>query len=982
MEALILIPIIVVIMILYSFLATISLNNKNSELREMLRKLEMRLQKLESQSTETTMVRQEHAEPAGPPSIPYHIPEIADVREVQAVETVKKIPPARPKPAIQSAYWTGLEKQFIDNWIGIIGSIAMVMGVAFISIYAALKMAPFNRFLLLTGFSVVLFTIYAVLRSQSKWLKLGVWLRSSGCAVFLFACLGSGGIPGLKWITAPLYALMLLLVGVGLNLIVGTWSGSQFFASFHAIISLAALTVAPQSTLTLGIAAGICVLQVLRTYRDRWEYHLLVTVTAFLAYQLYWFFVLDLFSQSPMPPDLRWTGIIATAVIGITTMCVHYREVYGAKTFERLPFLVHLLNWIFMGIGFLLYSTGSKWNTLVLMAASLAAFFLARRAKKLAIRWLFVTDTLIAEAIALLAISTLQRWQFNWLPMATVLILEVIVFLWLMLREEETIIRWTGIVLYHVAGILIIVAAWGLGQTRVLGELPVETLVLAVALAIYTAFSFYLTGQKTESFDSLQIYGFGAVLQDFSLSGFLSGILGLMLFGLVFDFLWFPYVATVVLLLFLELRHRYPLKGFSAGTHLLVVGTYVLSWYYLREFLAHDVEKVAIYGAPFLLVALYGAHTSFCQWQEKYRKHMWIYLFSIHLVVYSFTLLNILSPLAPGTFWLLLAPLYLELALFYSRKLGAEVQKKGEVPRYLMQWGYLFMGLFLFRHWTVHIYSSIYYLGGVHVRLLQELLALAVFIYWALAKKPATEKEYCSWTILHPLMWELSITFAIMTVALEVPDTLYPLAWVVGAFLLLFLGTFVAEKLSRFRFYALVLYWAAAFHIAFISTMDQMPAITVMQQAWFRGLLALLLQLVFLVVFYTHAKLETVVFPEPLSFLRERVQVINRRQNVWIYYPYFMAAAFFLYWTFDHAVLTLLWVVETFVIFTLSLVLRENHFRYAAMIGLAACLVRLVFYDLARSGTITRALVFLGVGLIMILMNTLYTKYRGRFHNE
>ncbi|HLP62707.1 MAG TPA: hypothetical protein VK186_27965, partial [Candidatus Deferrimicrobium sp.] len=73
---------------------------------------------------------------------------------------------------------------------------------------------------------------------------------------------------------------------------------------------------------------------------------------------------------------------------------------------------------------------------------------------------------------------------------------------------------------------------------------------------------------------------------------------------------------------------------------------------------------------------------------------------------------------------------------------------------------------------------------------------------------------------------------------------------------------------------------------------------------------------------------------------------------------------------------------ETFVIFALSIVFRENHFRYVALAGLAGCLVRLIFVDLVRSGTFTRAMVFLGVGIIMILMNSLYNKYRERFRDE
>jgi uncharacterized membrane protein len=89
--------------------------------------------------------------------------------------------------------------------------------------------------------------------------------------------------------------------------------------------------------------------------------------------------------------------------------------------------------------------------------------------------------------------------------------------------------------------------------------------------------------------------------------------------------------------------------------------------------------------------------------------------------------------------------------------------------------------------------------------------------------------------------------------------------------------------------------------------------------------------------------------------------------------------ALFLYQTFDKSILTLLWVVECFLIFIAAVILKENHFRYLAMTGLALTLIRLVFYDLAKSDTFTRALVFIGVGILMLVMNSIYNRYKDRF---
>ena len=667
--------------------------------------------------------------------------------------------------------------------------------------------------------------------------------------MFLFACLGSGGIPGLKWIESPFYGLAFLLLGVALNLAVGSISGSQFFASFHSVISLAALAVAPQSQLTLGVAVGISLLQVFMSYRDRWEFHLLVTITAFLVYHFYWVYSLDLLALSPMPLDLRLTGIAATALIGITTACVHYRKIYGARDFDRLPFIVHLFNWLCMGAGFYVYSTGSKWNTVVLMTAALAAFFLSRRAKKLAIRWLFITDTLIAQALALLAVLTLKRWQLTGVPISAILLVEVMLFLAVMLLEEEAVLQRAGVFLYHGAGILLMIDLFIIGQARQLSTLPPDAGILAAAMALYMGFHLYLVRRKSESFDSFKVYGLGTISDNFSLGGIIAGLLGYALFNLVYDFLWAPYAAAALITVLLLLRRRLQLKGLEIGTVLMVIGVFLLGWGHLRSHLANLSLEAAIYGLPFLVIAAVGVHTSFSERLGRYRKFWWIYLFSFHLALYSYTVLNPLSPLAPGMAWLLLAPIYFESALFLYRRSGGTPREKGEPHRFLLQWGYMFIALFLVRHLVVHIQSNLY-IGGFKARLLMELLALAVFVYWAMVKKPGGDggdDGSKTWQSLHPLMWELAVVFGVMTVGLEVSDTWLPVAWVTGAFILLILGNMAKERISRFRFYSLLLYWAAAFHTAFISTMDQTPARLVLQQAWFGGLLALLLQLGFVV---------------------------------------------------------------------------------------------------------------------------------------
>jgi uncharacterized membrane protein len=119
-----------------------------------------------------------------------------------------------------------------------------------------------------------------------------------------------------------------------------------------------------------------------------------------------------------------------------------------------------------------------------------------------------------------------------------------------------------------------------------------------------------------------------------------------------------------------------------------------------------------------------------------------------------------------------------------------------------------------------------------------------------------------------------------------------------------------------------------------------------------------------------------------MNFLGSWVGAVKRRKTRWIFYPVIVCVAIFLYWSFDKSILTLLWVIECFFIFVLSILLREKQFRYVALAGVVLCVGRLIFYDLAQSGTLTRALVFLGVGVIMLMMNSVYNKYKHKFNDE
>jgi hypothetical protein len=146
------------------------------------------------------------------------------------------------------------------------------------------------------------------------------------------------------------------------------------------------------------------------------------------------------------------------------------------------------------------------------------------------------------------------------------------------------------------------------------------------------------------------------------------------------------------------------------------------------------------------------------------------------------------------------------------------------------------------------------------------------------------------------------------------------------------------------------------------------------------AVLAILCQVVYIVLFYRMFSPDKINLPFGKNTGR-LIQRIDKKRNLWIFYPLFISIAVFLCWSFDQWILTLLWTIEVFMVFLVSLQLRENHFRYLSMAALLGCLVRLVVFDLAGAHTLAKALVCIGVAVIMLLMNALYNRFKRRYED-
>jgi len=956
-------------------------------LEKRIKELEKKIRELEQVNSGAYTPKQE-APKAEPQKTNPSVSEAPKYIRQLPVETevVKTVTP-RPTNVIEKSkvntvpnkspeVWTKIEKQFVENWTGILGAVIMVVGVGFLGIYAALKLSAFNRFLLISAFAGLLTGIFFYLRKQEKWLKLALWLRSSAGAIFLFACLGSAGIAGLQWIDDPFYGLALLVAGIAVNLYLGYAGGSQVFAFLHVLLSLVALSIAPAAVATLIMAALVSLFGIGLTFREKWDYHLLLTVSSFFIYHLYWYY-----QQTGFTFDARLMGIATVLTVSVTVALVHYRKVYKTMSFDALPFIVHLINWFYFGIGLFLYSTGDQLATIFIVCGSVAAFFLSRRAKKLEIRWLHHTDTLMAQVAAIIALITLYRWHIDGLTIIGAIFIETMIFLFIMLKEDEEFLYKVGTVALNLVGIVLLIDA-------------VKTMDYSESLIIYnhslTLFVCFLSGIV------FQVYNFKKNKFDFSSSfkmfeiylnpkiktPVFAIILGLILSSVylnIYTIEWSEYFIVPIVCILIYVRNKYQSIELVITAFIPLLSIHLINW------LSHDSKTseidALIHCSPFLLVSIAAIKWSYVEYFNKYINWIGIYLFALHTIIISYFIFNPISPLIPALFWLSLSAVALEISRYTSRKFAQAPEYKNQTDRFLLHVGYILIAAFIVRHIMVDLQSELYLGGIIKIRLLIELFALAIFTFWVTIKKP-DESKYRSWINLHPLLIELIILFSIMIVSLEASVFWQPIIWIASAFVLGFLGNWKKEKLSRLLFYSLVMYWVTAFQDSFITSSYNTPSTEWYDQAWLSGCIAIGLQFIFLTYFYKKCSLEDVHLPKALSFLQNPIKKINKNRNSWIFYPLIICTAIFLFWSFDKSILTLLWVLECFMLFILSVILKEKNFRYVALAALVLCIVRLIFYDLAQTSTLTRALVFFGVGIILLVMNSIYNKYKDRFTNE
>jgi hypothetical protein len=649
---------------------------------------------------------------------------------------------------------------------------------------------------------------------------------------------------------------------------------------------------------------------------------------------------------------------------------------------ESPSVLVHVFTWLAITINVVLHGPGSEYKTFLLGIGAVALFFYARSLKKSPLHWLYQTDTFIAQLIGLLTILSLLKWNVSLSTVFVLMFIETMVYLLIMMKEGEEKLYRLGTGLMNLLAIMII------GYFAFLyfdsDKLSVQNIILLViALVAATSYHMFTIIYRNANFDLMDFVSkpdsVGKGISSFSFLGSLIGFFFIIIYVQLFRYDWIEYGAVLFMAAYLFIRQKIQSPTLLFSLVIMIVGVHVLNWYNLYEQWNNGYVYVILHGAPLLVIPILSLQWDYVASFNKKIKWFGIYLFSIHLFVLAYLILQPISPILFGVVALVGSLIYFEIANVLGQKYKDKLIDIGQPDRYLLHFAYFGILAFLLRHVFVHLQLEDYW-SIIKIRFVIELVAMGVFIYASTLKKSSESIHYKSWN-LHPWLIELTLLFFIFTISLEISAFWQSIVWVGTAFALSFIGIKMVS-FSRLKLYAFGFYLATAFQVGFLTSSYVTPSTHWTDQAWLSGLFAIALLFAFLVIQFKYINLSLLEVPSSFRKLTLLASAIDKRKEVYNLYPLIFCVAIFFYWSFDKGVLTLLWVVECLSVFIVSLIIRKQQFRYVALAALALCIIRLIFFDLAQASTLAKALVFLGVGVIMLVINFLYRKYKDRFEDE
>ncbi|AHJ96288.1 hypothetical protein [Hymenobacter swuensis] len=592
--------------------------------------------------------------------------------------------------------------------------------------------------------------------------------------------------------------------------------------------------------------------------------------------------------------------------------------------------------------------------------------------------WFRPAHLLLGQLVLAVSMMGLHELGLSWPATVTLLYAELLLFTIALAWQQETGL-YRGLLLFTMA--LAVALPFLVCRLDSLADLQRAALLVGAALAT-VATQRWLHWQQAPVLDAVPLSD--DPRHRVRLLGLLPAGQLLAAGGLVYAHTWAGWVAAGLLAGLLLVRRRFAVPGLWLGVVLTTIGYQVLQWNHaLPATAVFQPLQVMSYLLPLLLVAATGLFTSWWPAASQQVRAPWLYLLGVQATLLSWVAFAPRAEALPALLWLLLAALTATAAHRARRHYATPetLHRAGSPDRFLLHLTYALLALGLLGHFHVLLDNPTDLLPGLPDRRLTAGATLLLLGGLAWQRTPASEPLYRSWRYLQPLLPEALLLFAGFTIGYEIRTEWLPLLWVAGAFGLTLGGARLPWHLRRVQVYGLLFFGAAVLCSGYVSVRYLAPG-QLLTVPWMVSFGAVALLFAYAAVRLQTAAVRPAYWPPMLAPLAGLGHISPALLVPLLLYPAFGALTLLLVQSFDHSVLTVLLMLEVVAAFVCSLLLRRPDLRYVALAGMALSLARLLFFDLRQTGTITRAVVFILMGLLLLGMNALYARFKSRFEPQ